>query len=199
MSYLYCHDKLMQQTSSNQKFISFFQSCHIQILEWILEDTYSISNEKDGYGIISVSFGKLKCLSCRVTCSHARNAETSLTNMDADEQLLFPLFEKLSRCNGHDESPYMMKVWSTCNVPFYLPAALKAKIVQNPRDIFITEDGIMQAIPTNSDSCTNCGGRWSAECFPMAHTSHLFTRFHQYDVQCKKWQYITIQLYDLIP
>ena len=75
---------------------------------------------------------------------------------DGDQYDNLIMFQKMSQCTGRTENPYNMKVWSQEQIPFIVPTSMQEKISRNVNDLFILENEIAQAIPSD-EHCRVCG------------------------------------------
>lgn len=165
----------------------FLQTGTIFSLDWMIKDCFVVNTIKDKYGIISVSAGKLKCISCKSKCNHLRHTSDILEKLDFSDNNYddFQLFETLSKFPGYRDNIYFLKSLSVKKIPYHLPPNLQNVIGKDISTLFIVEDQKLQIMPSLSGVCPACGGDWSEEQMPVRYTSVVLTRYHQYEAQCE--------------
>lgn len=152
-----------------------------------MEDVFSVYDTgKMTYGLVKVSFGHMKCLTCPENCSHSQKLEDILKK-----------YEKMENSDIWDIVDYInARLWKNSNVTselqcysgkkisFVLPEHLRAKIQETPENIFIKESGKLKVVDMNAISCPNCDGCLQDE--KVLRQNILFlSKYKMVEVECK--------------
>lgn len=150
-----------------------------------MEDVFAVY-DKMTYGLVKVSFGHMKCLTCPENCSHPKQLEDILKkyeNMENSDICDIVDYINARLCKNFNATS-QLQCHSEKRISFVLPERLRTKIQEKPEDNFIEEGGKLKVVDMNAIPCPNCGGQLQDD--KVLHQNILFlSKYKMVEVECK--------------